>query len=286
MTSGVVSFRRGKLDTYFQSKEWGRVLLSWGNISICWYFKIPLMKTWKGRSDSSVQQLNMYFKKCFFFCFIFSLFFCLYIFLFFYLSFCVHLTLLFSLQSFPVFPHISDADSTCEPVDMEDSFLIRQTIPWTDFSLYGAECAFCSFPLCFQHGSLGPHRTWPTPLPWALQKPDYSDHTFHRSVPLLSNASQSLSYLIPKFLGFSSSWSSLLDTHQYMWILFKLEGHHMDQYSSSGLGNTEQREPIISLVLLATSLLMKPICKLILSIYTVQLTYSGLINKNSWFCFC
>ena len=109
-------------------------------------------------------------------------------------------------------------------------------------------------------------------------------HCISDATLLLSNSFQPLSYFPYQFL--SSSWSPLLDTHQYLCI-DHIVGPHTDQYFSSGLGNTEQKGPITSFVLLTMPLLMKPICVFIQSICTIQLTYLGLtINKNSWLHFC
>ena len=101
---------------------------------------------------------------------------------------------------------------------------------------------------------------------------------------LLSNSFQLLSYF--PYQSFSPHPGHHYWTHQYLCIDHTV-GPHTDQHFSSGLGNTEQKGPITSFVLLTMPLLMKSICVFLQSICTIQLTYAGLtINKNSWLCFC
>lgn len=91
-----------------------------------------------------------------------------------------------------LFLHMPDADSVCIPIDIDDSFLVRQTSPWTDFSLHTVNLPSVA-SLCSSRSALQGH-TWrilPTPLPWAPQKPEYSDHAL---CLLLSNSFQPLSY--------------------------------------------------------------------------------------------
>lgn len=132
--------------------------------------------------------------------------------------------------------------------------------PWSGFSLHRAKFAFYSFPLWFQFCSPGPHRTQPTPTPWALQGPDHSGHAFTYLLFSSATVSSHSAFHTPKSLGLFSCWLPQLDTHQYIWSVFKLWGPTWI-YS---------RRPVTSLVLPAMPLLIKPTRAFILSIYTIS----------------
>lgn len=116
---------------------------------------------------------------------------------------------------------------------------------WTSCLLHGAESVFCSFPLWFQFCPPGPDRTQPTPPPWALQ------------VWLLWSYFPCIwSYFPCILLSNSFSPSAILHTNvsRSLFILATTAGHtpihldlfqtvssHMDQYSSSRLGNRTKR---------------------------------------------
>lgn len=159
---------------------------------------------------------------------------------------------------------------------MDDLFLIKQTFhlrqifPYTKLNL-----PFVASPVVLvllsrttqsmtNSSALNPSKAW---ILWSC-------------FPLIcSSPSQQLPpapWLIPtpKFLGLLILVTTAGHTPISLYPS-RTVGPHTDQYISSGLGNTEQKGSITSLVLLAMPLLMKPISAFILNIYTVWLTYLG-----------
>lgn len=222
-TSGILSWHyfSEEENDFMKVRNWrvrvgsGRVLLSWGNISICWRLRISLAKTWRQVRSFAVTHIEL--SK------LYLLPLCL-SFLFLCLFFCVCLPLLF----FPLFPflflYIPDADAACIPIDMDDLFLIKQTFhlgqifPYTKLNL-----PFVASPVVpvllsrttqsmTNSSALNPSKAW---ILWSC-------------FPLIcSSPSQQLPpapwlFPTPKFLGLSSSWLPLLDTHQYLCILLTL----------------------------------------------------------------
>ena len=310
-----IIFQKRKI-CFFPSKEledWGeeagRDLLSWGNISICWRFRISLARCEQGRSDHLLQ-LALSSQNC-----IFCLSACLFVFVFLSCS-------LFHFLNIPVEDYLYTYRHRRLISYKEDS-------SGTDFSLHRAESSVASpvVPVSALQGHTEHHQLLCPELSRSLNTlimlsaclcllllllfscPVASDScdpvdcsTPGLPVPhhplefaqihvhcisdatLLSNSFQPLSYF--PYQSFSPHPGHHYWTHQYLCIDHTV-GPHTDQYFSSGVGNTEQKGPITSFVLLTMPLLMKSICVFLQSICTIQLTYVGLtINKNSWLGFC
>lgn len=158
-----------------------------------------------------------------------------------FLSFSVYLSPVL-LSVFPfLFLHISDADSVCIPSDMDNSFIIRKTfhlgqvVCYTELNLSSV-----AFPCGSSSALQGriEHNQLLRPEPF---KSDYSDHTFYVSALLLSNS------FIPSAIlhtNVSRSLFILATTAGHTPIhldLFQTVSSHMDQYSSSRMGNRTKR---------------------------------------------